>query len=87
MAIERQLHFDTLASVLALSILIEAYPLGAHRFAPSYVFDRAYRDELHRLFENAYLGDGKGVAAFGFYMVGLVRAHLLHYFAIMQRRG
>ncbi|GIZ48196.1 hypothetical protein CKM354_001126600 [Cercospora kikuchii] len=87
MAMERQLHFDTLASVLASSILMEAYPPGAHRFAPSYVFKRAYRDELHRLFGNAYLGDGKGVAAFGFHMVGLVRAHLLHQFAIMQRRG
>ncbi|PPJ55138.1 hypothetical protein CBER1_09959 [Cercospora berteroae] len=70
MAMERQLHFDTLASVLASSILMEAYPPGAHRFAPSYVFERTYRDELHRLFGNAYLGDGKGVAAFGFHMWG-----------------
>lgn len=102
-SMERKVPYDAVASVIASSILLDAYPQGTHSespqafdtdpfnnilgFCPGIVFDVGYAIKVQSLFELAYIGNSEDVTTFASYMTGVVRDHVEHFFAIMEHKG
>ncbi|SMY30092.1 unnamed protein product [Zymoseptoria tritici ST99CH_1A5] len=86
-SMERKVPYDAVASVIASSILLDAYPQGTHWFCPGIVFDVGYAIKVQSLFELAYIGNSEDVTTFASYMTGVVRDHVEHFFAIMEHKG